>query len=440
MKVRSDKKSTVIKVITLGCSKNRVDSEVLLRQLQVNDIQVIHSDQEASEKARIVVINTCGFIKDAKQESINTILEAIHAREKGIIDHVLVMGCLSQRYKKELENEIPDVDKYFGVNDLESVIAHLRLDFRKELLGDRLITTPSHYAYLKISEGCDRRCSFCAIPLIRGNHVSRPIESLIQETRNLAKQGVKEVILIAQDITRYGTDLYNRQALPELLEQISDVKGIEWIRLHYAYPAGFPKEVIRIMKERDNICKYLDIPFQHSSDVVLKMMKRGHTSQQNYKLIEYIRSVIPDITLRTTLITGHPGETKKEFEELFRFVESVQFDRLGVFTYSEEEDTYAAKKYKDTIPERIKKERAGALMELQQGISMKLNDNKIGKVIKVIVDGKEGGFYTGRSESDSPEIDNEILIPAGTPGVTIGNFYQVQITEAAEFDLFGKIL
>ncbi len=439
MKVRSDK-STYIKVITLGCSKNRVDSEVLLRQLQANDIRVIHSEDERGEQARIVVINTCGFIKDAKQESINTILEAINARKKGSINHVLVMGCLSQRYKKELENEIPDVDKYFGVNDLESVIKHLHLDYKKDLVSDRLVTTPSHYAYLKISEGCDRRCSFCAIPLIRGKHVSRPLESLVQEAKNLVLQGVKEIIVIAQDITRYGTDLYGRRALPELLEQLSDVKGIEWIRLHYAYPAGFPKKVIRIMKERDNICKYLDIPFQHSSDVVLRLMKRGHNRQQNYDLINYIRTQIPDITLRTTLITGHPGETKKEFDELRRFVTEIQFDRLGVFTYSEEDDTYAAKNYKDTLAERIKKERADMLMELQQNISKKLNDNKIGKIIKVIVDGKEGDFYTARSESDSPEIDNEILIPVSTPHVKIGDFYRVQVTDAAEFDLFATIL
>jgi ribosomal protein S12 methylthiotransferase len=425
-----------IHVITLGCSKNLVDSEVLLKQFEANNITISHNASQ--ENARVVIINTCGFIKDAKQESINTILQYIRAKEQGIIDQVLVMGCLSERYKKDLEIEIPDVDKYFGVNDLELIIKHLGLNFKKDLTGERLITTPSHYAYLKISEGCDRKCSFCAIPLIRGRHVSKPMEMLIHETKALANKGVKEIMLIAQDLTRYGTDLYQRQALPELLEGLSNIGGIEWIRLHYAYPAGFPRRVISVMKERDNICRYLDIPFQHNSDLVLRKMRRGHTQKQNIELIDYIRKHIPDITLRTTLIAGHPGETKKEFAELRKFVETVKFDRLGVFTYSEEEDTTAARIYKNTIPEKVKKERADELMALQQGISFKLNQCKIGKSIKVIIDGREGAYFTGRSESDSPEIDNEVLLPACNPLKT-GTFYPVKITAAEEFDLYGEV-
>jgi ribosomal protein S12 methylthiotransferase len=350
------------------------------------------------------------------------------------------MGCLSERYKKDLEKEIIDVDKYFGVNDLESIIKHLGLNYKKDLLGERLLTTPSHYAYLKISEGCDRKCSFCAIPMIRGAHVSKPLEVLLGEAKTLAAKGVKELILIAQDLTRYGTDIYKRQALPELLRSISDIRGIEWIRLHYAYPAGFPLKVIEVMKERENICNYLDIPFQHSSDVVLKKMKRGHTSRQNYELIDYIRKMIPDISLRSTLITGHPGETRKEFESVRQFVEKVAFDRLGVFTYSEEEDTIAAKLYKDTIPEKIKKERASELMTIQQGISMKLNNNKIGSSIKVLIDDREGEYYTGRSQSDSPEIDNEVLIPVNGNDLSTGQFYPVRITGAEEFDLYGEVI
>ena len=337
MRSRTEK-STSINVITLGCSKNVVDSEYLLRQLEANHITVSHNDE--SDKAKTVIINTCGFIKEAKQESIDTILRFIRAKEEGLINHVVVMGCLSERYKKELESEIKDVDKYFGVNDLELIIKHLGLDYKQVLLGERLLTTPNHYAYLKISEGCDRNCSFCAIPIIRGRHVSKPKEVILQEARLLAAQGVKEIMLIAQDLTWYGMDIYKRQALPELLRELSDINGIEWIRLHYAYPAGFPREVIQVMKERDNICRYLDIPFQHDSDRVLQKMRRGHNQKQNHELIDYIRRQIPEITLRTTVITGHPGENQKEFEILRKFVENVEFERLGVFTYSEEEDTW----------------------------------------------------------------------------------------------------
>jgi ribosomal protein S12 methylthiotransferase len=431
-------KSTSINVITLGCSKNVVDSEYLLRQLEANHITVSHNDQ--SDKAKTVIINTCGFIKEAKQESIDTILRFIRAKEEGLINHVVVMGCLSERYKKELESEIKNVDKYFGVNNLESIIKHLGLDYKQVLLGERLLTTPNHYAYLKISEGCDRNCAFCAIPLIRGRHVSKPKEVLLQEARLLAAQGVKEIMLIAQDLTWYGVDIYKRQALPELLRELSDITGIAWIRLHYAYPAGFPREVIQVMKERDNICSYLDIPFQHDSDKVLQKMRRGHNQKQNHELIDYIRRQIPEITLRTTVITGHPGEDQKEFEILRKFVESVEFERLGVFTYSEEEDTLAARLYKDRIPEKTKRERADVLMLLQQNISMKLNYNKIGNSFKVLIDGREGEYFTGRAESDSPEIDNEILIPAEGRNLIPGNFYQTRITGAAEFDLYGETI
>jgi ribosomal protein S12 methylthiotransferase len=428
-----------IRLITLGCSKNIVDSEVLLAQLKSNRIDISYDDN-GSDQARIVIINTCGFIKDAKQESINTILQFIRAKEKGLVDHVVVMGCLSERYKSELQKEIPHVDKYFGVNDLESIIKHLGLNYRSDLLGERLLTTPAHYAYLKISEGCDRRCSFCAIPLIRGRHISKPLESLVTEAHNLARKGVKELILVAQDLTRYGVDLTGRQELPVLLKALSDVSGIEWIRLHYAYPARFPKKIIDIMRERSNICKYLDIPFQHNSDKVLKMMHRGHSGKQNYELIDYIRKKIPDITLRTTLIVGHPGETKQEFEKLKRFVETVRFDRLGVFTYSPEEDTYSSKMYRNNVSDKVKKERADHLMERQQSMSLALNNSKIGNTIKVLVDGRAGEYWIGRSEQDSPEIDNEVLITGNKTAPAIGGFYNVRITGAEEFDLYGSLV
>lgn len=427
---------TAINVITLGCSKNVVDSEFLLRQIDSNRVKVYHNAD--GYDAKTVIINTCGFIQDAKQESIDTILRYIRAKEEGLIHEVFVMGCLSERYKKDLEKEIPDVDKYFGVNDLEAIVQHIGLNYKRDLPGERLLTTPGHYAYLKISEGCDRKCAFCAIPLIRGKHISRPVELLVQEARLLAQKGVKELILIAQDLSMYGKDLYRKQALPELLRKLSDISGIQWIRLHYAYPAGFPREVIGVMKERDNICKYLDIPFQHASDQVLRMMRRGHTHKNDLELIEFIRNEIPEITLRTTLITGHPGETAGAYKELMRFVETEKFDRLGVFTYSEEEGTWAAKKYADRIPEKTKKARAAELMEMQQKISTELNYNKIGSLLKVLIDGREGEYFTGRTESDSPEIDNEVLIPAGNKNLVTGNFYQVRITDAEAFDLMGE--
>ncbi len=427
-----------INIVTLGCSKNIVDSEFLMKQLAASHLSVVHNSD--SFKHKTVIINTCGFIRDAKQESVDTILRFIRAKEKGLIHHVYVMGCLSERYKPELEREIPDVDRYFGSNDLASLLEQLGLHYRQNLVGERLLTTPSHYAYLKISEGCDRTCAFCAIPLMRGRHVSRPLESLKAEATRLAGAGVHELILIAQDLSWYGIDIYRRQALSELLEDLADVRGINWIRLHYAYPAAFPREVVRVMKERDNICKYLDIPFQHASDKVLRMMRRNHTRKQNYDLIEFIRKEIPGITLRTTLMTGYPGEGEKEFSELREFVEQVEFDRLGVFTYSEEEDTWSAKRYRDIIPEELKKERAGEIMRLQESISKKLNRNKIHKLIKVVVDAREGEYYIARSESDSPEVDNEILIPAIDKDLDIGRFYEVRITGAEEFDLYGAVI
>jgi ribosomal protein S12 methylthiotransferase len=432
------RKREQVNMVTLGCSKNTVDSEVLMRQLEANEMEFVHNSD--SLDAKTVIINTCGFIRDAKQESVDTILRFIRAKQEGLIRHVVVMGCLSERYMKDLEKEIPDVDKYFGTNNIESIIKHLGLSYKKELLGERVLTTPGHYAYIKISEGCDRHCAFCAIPLIRGKYISRSVEAVVQEAVFLAARGVKELILIAQDLTWYGMDLYKRQALPALLRQLSEIPGISWIRLHYAYPAGFPLEIIDIMKERENICNYLDIPFQHISDKVLQKMRRGHSNHQNYQLIDNIRKQIPGIALRTTLITGHPGEGKKEFAELRDFVKEVKFDRLGVFTYSEEEDTWAAGNYKDTLPEKLKKDRADELMSIQQEISKELNDKKLGKLIKVLIDSREGEYYIGRSEADSPEVDNEVLIPVTGNALEIGMFYTVRIIRTEDFDLFGEVM
>jgi len=435
MHTRAVKKQK-INVVTLGCSKNVVDSEYLLKQVESNNLSVQHNDE--SFEAKTVIINTCGFIKDAKQESVDTILRYVNAKEKGLIEQVYVMGCLSERYKKDLEKEIPEIDKYFGVNDLELIIKHLGLNYKHTLLGERKLTTPGHYAYLKVSEGCDRKCSFCAIPLIRGRHTSKPMDRLIGEAQNLASLGVREMILIAQDLTSYGLDIYKSQALPELMKWLSDIHGIEWIRLHYAYPANFPREVIQVMKERGNIYRYLDIPFQHNSDPVLQKMRRGHNQHSNHALISFIRNEIPDITLRTTVMTGHPGETEKEFNELCHFVERFEFDRLGIFTYSEEEGTWGARHLKDSIPEKVKKERADILMNLQQLISKKLNVNKIGSLFKVLIDGREGEYYIGRTVADSPEVDNEVLIPVTGMPLETGSFYQTRITSAEDFDLYGE--
>jgi ribosomal protein S12 methylthiotransferase len=407
-----------------------------MKQIEANHLDVVHNAD--SFRYKTAIINTCGFIQDAKQESIDTILRFIRAKEEGKIHRVFVMGCLSERYKKDLQTEIPDVDKYFGVNDIRDIVSTLGLDYRRELTGERLLTTPSHYAYLKVSEGCDRSCAFCAIPLIRGKHLSKPVESLVQEASLLAGEGVKELILIAQDLTWYGIDIYKRQALPELLEKLSDVKGLEWIRLHYAYPAAFPREVIRVMKERENICRYIDIPFQHAHDKVLEMMRRNHNSRQNQELIDFIRREIPDVTLRTTLMTGHPGEGEEEFDAMKRFVRENQFDRLGVFAYSQEENTWAANHYEDSIPEEIKKARAADLMGIQQEISATLNAAKIGQTFLALVDGNEGDHYIARTESDSPEVDNELLIPHSEKKLKIGHFYRVRITGAEDYDLYGE--
>ncbi len=435
MKTKDKKHS--IHVITLGCSKNVVDSEVLMKQLDVNGLQAIHNND--SSQADTVIINTCGFIKDAKEESIDMILQHVKAKKQGILKHVYVMGCLSERYKSDLRKEIPDVDEYFGCNNLKEIIHTLGYDYRANLTGERILTTPSHYAYLKISEGCDRQCSFCAIPLMRGKYRSKSIEDLVQETQKLVSSGVKELLLIAQDLTYYGVDLYGKQKLAELLNLLADTEGLKWIRLHYAYPAGFPKDILNVMQERSNICRYLDIPFQHISDRVLKKMRRGVTSKQSYELIEVLRKKIPDLTLRTTLMTGHPGEGEKEFEELVRFVERIQFDRLGVFTYSEEEGTFGARNLKDEVPEETGKMRSERIMELQQAISRSLNLAKVGKSLDVMIDRQEGDYYIGRSEGDSPEVDNEVLINSNVQLGT-GKFYKVNITAAEEYDLHAEYI
>jgi ribosomal protein S12 methylthiotransferase len=425
-----------IHMVTLGCSKNVVDTEVLLRQLRAGNIKVDHDAESTS--ARTVIINTCGFIKDAKQESVDTILRYVKAKENGLFDNVYVMGCLSERYKKDLQKEIPEVDEYFGTNDLKTIISTLGVDYRKELTGERLLTTPKHYAYLKISEGCDRTCSFCAIPLMRGKHKSKPMEDIVSEARFLCSEEVKELILIAQELTYYGIDLYRKQALPELLEKLSDLP-FNRIRLHYAYPAAFPKDVIRVMKERDNICNYLDIPFQHISNKVLRNMRRSHNKTETIELIGFIRNEIPDITLRSTLLVGHPGEGESEFKELCDFVRETEFDRLGVFTYSEEEDTFAARNLKDSVTEKTKQKRADEIMELQRNISGEKNRKKVGKIFNVMIDRTEGEFFVGRTEADSPEVDNEVLVNSEKI-LSPGNVYSIIITSADDYDLYGEVV
>ena len=427
----------VVNVVTLGCSKNIVDSESLMKQLDANGLRVVHNSN--SFKADTVVINTCGFIRDAKEESIDTILQFVKAKETGKIHRVYVMGCLSERYKPDLEREIGSVDQYFGSNDMQAILQTLGYDYKENLVGERLTTTPRHYAYLKISEGCDRQCSFCAIPLMRGKHQSKTLEALEHEAKILANQGTKELILIAQDLTYYGVDLYRRQMIGELLRRLSDVQGLEWIRLHYAYPAGFPKEVLHLMRERKNICNYLDIPFQHISDPVLKKMRRGVTARQTYDLINLFREQVPGLSLRTTLMVGHPGEGDQEFRELQEFVEKVRFDRLGVFTYSEEEDTYGARNFKDRIPEDIKQERSRLIMDQQAQISDELNRTKIGSIRQVIIDRREDEFYIGRTEGDSPEVDNEVLVKS-TKKLLPGNFYPVRITGSETYDLMAEVV
>ncbi len=430
-------KSTKINVVTLGCSKNLVDSEVLLAQLKGNGIKAVHESKD--DDANVVVINTCGFIDNAKQESIDTILRYVDAKEEGIVDKVYVTGCLSQRYKDDLEKEIPQVDAWFGTRDLSRLLKVLKANYKQELVGERILTNPAHFAYLKISEGCDRPCSFCAIPLMRGGHISRPMEELILEAKKLAKNGTKELLLIAQDSTFYGLDLYRKRNLAELLKRLSDVEGIEWIRLHYAFPAGFPLDVLEVMKERTNICKYLDIPLQHGSSKMLQLMRRGITREKTEQLLQTIREKVPGIAIRTTMIAGHPGETEQDFDELMTFIEKSRFERLGIFNYSHEENTYAYT-MADDIPAEIKQERANAVMDLQQGISLEINQQRIGKTLKVLVDRKEGENFVGRSEFDSPEVDNEVIIHAEKEYLRIGDFVQVKVSGATEFDLTGEVL
>lgn len=435
MKTKGNK-NTRVNIVTLGCSKNLVDSEVLLTQLRGNGIDAVHEAQQ--DDANVVVINTCGFIDNAKQESIDTILRYVDAKEEGLVEKVYVTGCLSQRYKDDLEKEIPEVDAWFGTRDLSRLLKVFKADYKHELVGERILTNPSHFAYLKISEGCDRPCSFCAIPLMRGKHISRPVDELVQEARNLAKSGVKELLLIAQDSTYYGLDLYKKRNLADLMRRLSDVDGIEWIRLHYAYPAGFPLDVLDAMADRDNICKYLDIPLQHGSNDMLKAMRRGITREKTEELLATIRQRVPGIALRTTMIVGHPRETDQDFEELVRFVKQSRFDRLGVFTYSHEDNTHSYT-MADDVPEDVKRRRMDDLMEVQQDISLELNQARVGKTFKVLIDRKEGGHYVGRTESDSPEVDNEVLIEAQDNYLRIGDFQAITITDATEFDLTGIV-
>lgn len=427
-----------INVVTLGCSKNIYDSEILMGQLKGNNFDVVHEAEKVSSDD-IIVINTCGFIDNAKQESIDTILQYSQLKDQGKVGKVIVTGCLSERYKPELEAEIPNIDAYFGTNDLQNLLKSVGADYKHELIGERLLTTPSHFAYFKIAEGCNRPCSFCAIPLMRGKHLSQPIEQLVKDAQNLAKKGTKELILIAQDLTYYGLDLYGKRNLDELLRRLSDVNGIEWIRLQYAYPSGFPMEILEVMNERDNICKYMDMPLQHISDNMLKSMRRGITKQKTIDLVNTIREKVPGIAMRTTLITGYPGETEQDFEEMLQWVEDTKFDRLGCFTYSHEEKTHAHSLL-DDVPEDIKQERADAIMEVQQAISFDKNQDKIGNIYKVLIDKKDGGYFVGRTEYDSPEVDNEVLIDAAIDYATIGSFVNVKIDTAEDFDLYGRVV
>jgi ribosomal protein S12 methylthiotransferase len=429
-------KKTKVNIVTLGCSKNLVDSEVLLTQLRGNGIDVIHESKK--DDANVVVINTCGFIDNAKQESIDTILRYVDAKEEGLVEKVYVTGCLSQRYKDDLEKEIPQVDAWFGTRDLSRLLKQLNANYKHELVGERILTNPSHFAYLKISEGCDRPCSFCAIPLMRGGHISRPIEELVLEAKNLAKNGTKELLLIAQDSTYYGLDLYKKRNLAELLKHLSDVEGVEWIRLHYAFPTGFPTDALDVMAERSNICKYLDIPLQHGSSRMLQLMRRGTTREKTEQLLQTFREKVPGIAIRTTLIAGHPGETEQDFDEMMGFVERSRFDRLGVFSYSHEENTHSHS-MADDVPTDVKQERVDTIMELQQGISLELNQSKIGKTFKTLIDRKEGGTFIGRTEFDSPEVDNEVIIESKENYLRIGDFVNVKVNSATEFDLTGKV-
>ena len=431
MRTKSLKKNK-INVITLGCSKNTYDSEVLMGQLKASGKDVVHE-----QEGNIVVINTCGFINNAKEESINTILEYVDKKENGIVDKVFVTGCLSERYRPDLEKEIPNVDQYFGTTELPLLLKALGADYKHELLGERLTTTPKNYAYLKIAEGCDRPCSFCAIPIMRGKHVSQSIEKLVKEAEGLAKNGVKELILIAQDLTYYGLDLYKKRNLAELLENLVKVEGIEWIRLHYAFPTGFPMDVLDLMKREPKICNYIDIPLQHISDNILKSMRRGTTKEKTTKLLKDFRAAVPGMTIRTTLIVGYPGETQEDFETMRDWVQEMKFERLGCFTYSHEENTHAYL-LEDDVPEEVKQARAAEIMDLQSQISWDLNQEKVGHTFKCIIDRKEGQYFIGRTEFDSPDVDNEVLIDASKFYVKTGDFVNVKIIDATEFDLYAE--
>ena len=433
MRTKSIKKNK-INVITLGCSKNVYDSEVLMGQLKASGKDVVHE-----EEGNVVVINTCGFINNAKEESINTILEYVQKKEEGEVDKVFVTGCLSERYKPDLQKEIPNVDEYFGTTELPSLLKSLGADYKHELIGERLITTPKNYAYLKIAEGCDRPCSFCAIPLMRGKHKSTPIEEIVIEAEKLAAKGVKELILIAQDLTYYGLDIYKKRNLAELLEALVKVDGVEWIRLHYAFPTGFPMDVLDVMNREPKICNYIDIPLQHISDSILKSMRRGTTKEKTTKLLKEFREAVPNMTIRTTLIVGYPGETEEHYQELKQWVKEMRFERLGCFTYSHEENTHAFK-LEDDVPEQVKQQRANEIMEIQSQISFELNQEKIGKIFKVVIDRKEGNYFVGRTEFDSPDVDNEVLIDATKTYLKTGEFTTVKITEAADFDLYGDVV
>lgn len=436
MKTKTLKKNKV-NVVTLGCSKNVFDSEVMMAQLKANKFDVEH--ESLQDDAEIVIINTCGFIDNAKQESIDTILRYAQAKADGQVDKVYVTGCLSERYRDDLENEIPEVDAFFGTRELPRLLKTLKADYKHELVGERLLTTPSHYAYFKIAEGCDRPCSFCAIPLMRGKHASTPMEDLVTSAKDLAAKGVKELMLIAQDLTYYGLDLYKKRNLAELVDRLSDVEGIDWIRLHYAFPAGFPMDVLDVMNNRSNVCNYLDMPLQHGSTKILQSMRRGITREKTEDLVNQIRDKVPGIALRTTLIAGYPGETEADFQEMYEFVERMRFDRLGIFTYSHEENTHAFS-LKDDVSEKIKRKRADQIMELQSGISYDLNQLKVGKTYKTLFDRVEGDYFIGRTEFDSPEVDNEVLVKKADHFVRLGDFADVTITSADHYDLYGTIL
>tara|TARA_B110000902_G_scaffold20594_2_gene23211 strand:+ start:6285 stop:7601 length:1317 start_codon:yes stop_codon:yes gene_type:complete len=437
MKTKTLKKNKV-NVITLGCSKNTFDSELLMAQLHANKFDVEH--ESLSGDHEIVIVNTCGFIDNAKQESIDTILQYADAKEQGLVDKLYVTGCLSERYKDSLEEEIPQVDAYFGTQELPKMLKTLNADYKKELLGERILTTPSHYSYFKIAEGCDRPCSFCAIPLMRGKHRSTPIEQLVKNAKSLVAQGVKEIMLIAQDLTYYGLDLYKKRELATLLEQLSDIEGLEWIRLHYAYPSGFPMDVLKVMAERDNICNYLDMPLQHGSTRMLKAMRRGITREKTTELVNTIREQVPGIAIRTTLIAGYPGETEEDFQEMTEWVKEMKFDRLGIFEYSHEENTHAHN-FEDDVPAELKTARAEEIMDIQSTISYEHNQNKVGKEFKVLFDRIEGEYFVGRTEFDSPEVDNEVWVPISEENhVRIGDYSTVKIDNADYFDLFGSIV